>query len=55
MESLKDGIYGPTIYDNNEWRKVEAAKGKMPRFPMRQRYTQVFQDLKNQLRFSLGI
>jgi hypothetical protein len=48
-EALNAGI------DGNGWRKVEAAKGKMPRFSMRQRYTQVFQDLRHQLRFSLGI
>jgi hypothetical protein len=54
-EDLNAGIDGPTINANNGWRKVEAAKGKMPRFLMRQRYTQVFQDLRHQLRFSLGI
>jgi hypothetical protein len=31
-EALNAGIDGPTIDDNNGWRKVEAAKGKMPRF-----------------------
>jgi hypothetical protein len=54
-EALNAGIDGPTIDANNGWRKVEAAKGKMPRYSMRQRYTQVFQDLKHQLMFSLGI
>jgi hypothetical protein len=54
-EALKANIYGPTIDANNGWRKVEAAKEKMPRYSMRQRYTQVFQDLKHQLMFSLGI
>jgi hypothetical protein len=28
MEALNAGIDGPTIDDNNGWRKVEAAKGK---------------------------
>jgi hypothetical protein len=55
MEALNAGIDGPTINDNNGWRKVGAAKGKMPRFLMRHRYTQVFQDLRHQLRFSSGI
>jgi hypothetical protein len=54
-EALNAGIDGPTIDDNNGWRKVEASKGKMPRNPMHQRYTQVFQDLKHQLVFYLGI
>jgi hypothetical protein len=54
-EALNAGIDGPTIDANNGWRKVEAVKGKMPRFSMQQRYTQVFQYLRHQLRFSLGI
>jgi hypothetical protein len=49
------GIDGPTIDAYNRWREVEAAKGKMPRFSKRQKYTQVFQDLMHQFRFSLGI
>jgi hypothetical protein len=36
-EALNAGIDGPTIHAYNGWRKVEAAKGKMPRFLMRQR------------------
>jgi hypothetical protein len=31
-EALNTGIDGPTINANNGWRKVEAAKGKMPHF-----------------------
>jgi hypothetical protein len=54
-EALNAGIDVPTIDANNGWWKVEAAKGKIPRFLMRQRHTQVFQDLSHQLRFSLGI
>jgi hypothetical protein len=54
-EALNAGIDGPTIDADNGWRQVEAAKGKMPIYSMRQRYTQVFQDLKHQLMFSLGI
>jgi hypothetical protein len=54
-EALNAGIDGPTIDNTNGWRKVEAAKEKMPRYSMCQRYTQVFQDLKHQLMFSLGI
>jgi hypothetical protein len=54
MEALNAGIDGPTIDANNGWRKVEAEKGKMPQFSMLQRYTQVFQDLRHRLRFSLG-
>jgi hypothetical protein len=45
MEALNADIDGPTMNTNNGWRKVEAAKGKMPRFLMRQRYTQVFKIL----------
>jgi hypothetical protein len=54
-EALKVGIFWPTIDANNGWRKVESAKGKMPQFSMRRRYTQIFQYLKHQLKFSLGI
>jgi hypothetical protein len=54
-EALNTRIDGLTIDANNGWRKVESAKGKMPQFSMRQRYTQIFQDLKHQLKFSLGI
>jgi hypothetical protein len=54
-EALNASIDGPTIDANNDWRKVEAAKGKMPRYSMRRRYTQFFKDLKHQLMFSLGI
>jgi hypothetical protein len=54
-EALNADIDGPTIDANNGWRKVEAAKGKMSRYWMRQRYTKVFQDLKHQLMFSLCI
>jgi hypothetical protein len=54
-EALNAGIDGPTIDANNGWWKIESAKGKMPRFSMRQRYTQIFQDLKHQLKFYLGI
>jgi hypothetical protein len=52
---LNAGIDGPTIDANNGWQKVESAKAKMPHFSMRQRYTQIFQDLKNQLKISLGV
>jgi hypothetical protein len=31
-EALNAVMNGPTIDTNNRWRKVEAAKGKMPRF-----------------------
>jgi hypothetical protein len=41
-EALNAGIDGPTIEANNGWQKIESAKGKMPRFSMRQRYTQIF-------------
>jgi hypothetical protein len=55
MEALNAGIEGPTIDANNGWRNIESAKGKMPRFSMRQHYTQIFQYLKHHLKFSLGI
>jgi hypothetical protein len=54
-DTLNAGIDGPTINATNGWQKVEAGKGKVPRFLMRQRCTQVFQNLRHQLRFSLGI
>jgi hypothetical protein len=54
-EALDAGFDGPTIDSNNGWRKVEVAKGKMPRYSMRQRCTQVLQDLRHQLLFSLVI
>jgi hypothetical protein len=41
MEALNAGLGGPTI--------------GMPRYYMRQRYTQVLYDLRHQLLFSLGI
>jgi hypothetical protein len=43
-ENLNACIDGHTIDANNVWLKVEAAKGKMPRYSMRQKYTQVFQE-----------
>lgn len=54
-EALNAGIDGPTIDTNTVRQKVESAKGKIPRFSMRQWYTCIFQDFKNQLNFSLGI
>jgi hypothetical protein len=54
-EALNAGLDGPTIDANNGWRKVGAAKGKMPRYSMRKRYTHVLQELRHQLLFSLGI
>jgi hypothetical protein len=54
-KALNGGIYSPTIDANNGLCKVESAKGKIPIYSMRQRYTQVFQDLKCQMIFSLGI
>jgi hypothetical protein len=54
-EALNAGITGPTVDDNSGWRNVKVAKGKMTRYSMHQRYIQVFQDLKHQLMFSLGV
>jgi hypothetical protein len=54
MEALNTDMDGPSIDANNGWRKVEAVKGEMPRYLIRQRYTQFFQDLKHPLMFSLG-
>jgi hypothetical protein len=48
---LNAGLDGPTIDANNGWWKVDAAKGKMPRYLMMQRYAQVLQDLRHQLIF----
>jgi hypothetical protein len=55
MEALNAGIGGHTIDANNGWRKVEVASGKFLRYSMHQRYTQLFQNLKHQLMFSLGV
>jgi hypothetical protein len=55
LEALNTNMDGPTIDANDGWRKVEAAKGEMLRYSMRQRYTQFFQNLKHQLMLSLGI
>jgi hypothetical protein len=54
-EALNSGIDGSIVDANNGWQKVESAKVKMPRFSMMQRYTQIFQDLRHQLKFLLGI
>jgi hypothetical protein len=54
-KALNAGIDDLAIDTNIGWRKVEAKKGKMSRYSMRQRYIQVFQDLKHQLMFSYGI
>jgi hypothetical protein len=54
-EALNAVTDGSTIDANNGWHKVEAAGGGVPRLSMHQRYTQVFQNLKHQLMFSLGI
>jgi hypothetical protein len=54
-EALNAGLDGPTIDVNNGLQKVEASKGKMMRYYMMQRYTQVLQDLHHQLLFSLVI
>jgi hypothetical protein len=55
VEALNTGLDGPTIDANTGWRKVEVAKCKMPRYSMSQRYTQVLQDLRHHMLFSLGI
>jgi hypothetical protein len=54
MEALNTNMDGPITDSNNGWRKVEAVKGEMLRYSMRQRYTQFFQKLKHQLMVSLG-
>jgi hypothetical protein len=54
-EALNAGIDSATIDANNGWRNVEAAKGKMPMYSIRQRYRQVVQDLIHQIKFSFGI
>jgi hypothetical protein len=53
--ALNAGLDGPTKDANNGWQKVDAVKGKMSIYSMRQRYTQVLQDLRHQLMFSLGV
>jgi hypothetical protein len=55
MDDLNAGLDGLSIDGNNGWRKVEATKGKIPRYSMMQRYTQVLQDLCHQLLCLLGI
>jgi hypothetical protein len=40
---------------NKGWRKVERAESKMPSMSMRQLYTEMLQNLKHELNFSLAI
>jgi hypothetical protein len=54
-EALNMEIDASWIDDNNDWRKVEQAKGKMPSMSMRQLYTEMLQNLKHELKFSLAI
>jgi hypothetical protein len=54
MEATNVRIDGTKIDVNNGWRRIEATKGKMPGYSMRQRYMQVVQDLIRQLKLSLG-
>jgi hypothetical protein len=43
------------IDTNNGWRKFERAKGKMPSMSMQKLYTEMLQNLKHELKFSLAI
>jgi hypothetical protein len=50
-EALNMEVGASWIDANNGWRKVEQAKGKMPSMSMRQLYTDMLQNLKNELKF----
>jgi hypothetical protein len=55
MEAMNVGTGGTKIDANNGCRRIEATKGKMPRYSMQQRYMQVVQDLIHQLKLSFVI
>jgi hypothetical protein len=54
-ETLNVEVDASWIDANNRWRKFERAKGKMPSMSMRQLYTEMLQNLKHELNFSLAI
>jgi hypothetical protein len=54
-EALNMEVDASWIDANNGWRKFERAKGKMPSMWMRQLYTEMLQNLKHELKFSLAI
>jgi hypothetical protein len=54
-EALNVEVDASWIDANNGWRKNERAKGKMPSMSMRQLYTEMLQNLKHELKFSLAI
>jgi hypothetical protein len=54
-EALNMEVYASCIDANNCWRKVERAKWKRPSMSMRQLYTEMLQNLKHELKFSLAI
>jgi hypothetical protein len=55
-EALNMEVKASWIDANNGWRKFEREKGKMPpSMAMRQLYTEMLQNLKDELNFSLAI
>jgi hypothetical protein len=54
-EALDMKVDASWINANNGWRKFERAKGKMPSMAIRQLYTEMLQNLKHELKFSLAI
>jgi hypothetical protein len=54
-EALNMEVDASWIDANNGWRKFERAKGKMPSISMRKLYTEMLQNLKYELKFSLEI
>jgi hypothetical protein len=54
-EALNMEVDTSWIDANNGWRTFERAKGKMPSMSMRQLYTDMLQNLKRTLKFSLAI
>jgi hypothetical protein len=54
-EALNMEVVASWIDANNGWRKFERAKGKMPSMSMWQLYTEMLQNLKHELKFSLAI
>jgi hypothetical protein len=55
IEALNIEVDASWIDTNNGWRKFERAQGKMPSMLMRQLYTEMLQNLKHELKFSLAI
>jgi hypothetical protein len=54
-EALNMEVDTSWIDANNGWQKFERAKGMMPSMAMQQLYTEMLQNLKHELKFSVAI